>query len=217
MRLSLDRVLVVDVEATCWDGPPPEGMVSEIIEIGLCELAPATGERGARRSIMVRPERSTVSPFCTELTTITPRMAAAGVSFGEACDVLRGQYRARQRVWASWGEYDRAQFTRQCEATGTAYPFGNRHLNVKTLFSLAHGLDRELGMAGALAHAGRPLEGTLPQALEAWEVPPSAAPTTPGTSRACWPPSSAAAGRPGSPGGFRTSGRKGMRVEHPSA
>ncbi|MFE2626194.1 DNA polymerase III, partial [Streptomyces caelestis] len=26
---------VVDVEATCWEGQPPPGQVSEIIEIGL--------------------------------------------------------------------------------------------------------------------------------------------------------------------------------------
>ena len=33
---KLDQILVVDVESTCWDGPPPEGEESEIIEVGLC-------------------------------------------------------------------------------------------------------------------------------------------------------------------------------------
>ncbi|WP_435858412.1 exonuclease domain-containing protein [Streptomyces milbemycinicus] len=134
-RLRLDRVLVVDVEATCWDGPAPEGMESEIIEIGLCELDVATGERPVRRSLMVRPERSTVSPFCTELTTITPEQAAAGIGFAEACEILRDEHGAGHRVWASWGEYDRAQFTRQSSATNIRYPFGTRHLNVKNLTS----------------------------------------------------------------------------------
>jgi inhibitor of KinA sporulation pathway (predicted exonuclease) len=171
MRLLLDRVLVVDVEATCWDGPAPEGMVSEIIEIGVCELEVASGERLARRGIMVRPEHSAVSPFCTELTTITPRQAAAGVSFAEACAVLRSEYRSRQRVWGSWGNYDRSQFSRQCERTGTPSPFGSRHLNIKTLYSLTHALDRELGMAEALAHAGRELEGTHHRGVDdAWNI-----------------------------------------------
>jgi len=34
----LDQVLVIDIEATCWEGPPPEGLESEIIEIGICPL-----------------------------------------------------------------------------------------------------------------------------------------------------------------------------------
>ena len=38
MARKLDRILVVDVEATCWEGDPPPGQTSEIIEIGLCVL-----------------------------------------------------------------------------------------------------------------------------------------------------------------------------------
>jgi inhibitor of KinA sporulation pathway (predicted exonuclease) len=171
MRPLLDRVVVVDVEATCWDGPAPAGMVSEIIEIGLCELDVSTGERSARRGIMVRPERSTVSAFCTGLTTITPEQAAAGVPFAEACATLRAEHRSARRVWASWGEYDRRQFTRQCAATGVPYPFGTRHLNVKTLFSLVHGLDPEPGMVGALRHVGLELVGTHHRGIDdAWNI-----------------------------------------------
>jgi inhibitor of KinA sporulation pathway (predicted exonuclease) len=69
----LDHVLVIDVESTCWDGPPPEGQRGEIIEIGVCALDVGSLERQERRSVLVRPENSEVSPFCTELTTITRR------------------------------------------------------------------------------------------------------------------------------------------------
>ena len=34
MARKLDRILVVDIEATCWEGNPPPGQTSEIIEIG---------------------------------------------------------------------------------------------------------------------------------------------------------------------------------------
>ncbi|WBB62250.1 exonuclease domain-containing protein [Streptomyces sp. WMMC500] len=167
----LDRVLVVDVEATCWEGEPPAGMAPEIIEIGLCELDVPTGERVSRRSVLVRPERSEVSAFCTRLTTLTPEQVAAGVPFAEACALLRREYGSRQRVWASWGDYDRRQFERQCTAAGVAYPFGRRHVNAKTLYALAHGLGREPGMAEALAHAGRELEGTHHRGVDdAWNI-----------------------------------------------
>ena len=160
MARRLDQILVVDVEATCWAGAPPPSEDSEIIEIGVCPLDVATGQRLGKRSILVRPERSRVSPFCTQLTTITPEMAAGGVAFAEACRILKKEYDAPDRLWASYGDYDRSQFERQCKATGVGYPFGKSHLNVKTLFALSHGLPHEVGMAEALALLGRPLEGT---------------------------------------------------------
>ena len=47
------------------------GQVSEIIEIGLAVVDLAAGERVAKHKIMVRPERSTVSELCTQLTGLT--------------------------------------------------------------------------------------------------------------------------------------------------
>ncbi|MEU0933246.1 MULTISPECIES: 3'-5' exonuclease [unclassified Embleya] len=167
----MDLLVVIDVEATCWDGPPPEGQHGEIIEIGVATLDIATGERDANRGILVRPTHSTVGAFCTELTTLTQAKVATGRSFAEACALLRTEFRTHQRVWASWGEYDRQQFERQCAAEGVPYPFGTRHLNAKSLYSLAHGLDRELGMAAALEHAGLPQEGTHHRGVDdAWNI-----------------------------------------------
>ena len=31
MARKLDRILVVDVEATCWEGDPPPGQIREIL------------------------------------------------------------------------------------------------------------------------------------------------------------------------------------------
>lgn len=158
--IALDHVLVVDVESTCWEGSPPPGEVSEIIEIGICPLEVASGERGERRSVLVRPSRSAVSPFCTRLTTLTAEQVAGGISFAEACAVLRKEFRSDRRVWASYGDYDRKMFERQCKDMGVGYPFGPRHVNVKTLFALAHALPREVGMAEAVRIAGHELDGT---------------------------------------------------------
>ncbi len=160
MARRLDRVIVVDVESTCWEGEPPSGQESEIIEIGLCPLEVASGELQETRSILVRPERSSVSDFCTRLTTLTQEQVDSGISFEEACALLRREYRTTERVWASYGDYDRKQFERQCRAVGLPYPFGSRHLNVKSLFAIVHALPREAGMNEALAMMGLTLEGT---------------------------------------------------------
>lgn len=155
----MSLINVVDVEATCWAGQPPPGQVNEIIEVGLTVVDLDAGTRLAKHRIMVRPRRSTVSDFCTELTGITPAEAAEGVTFAEACKQLATEHDAHTRPWASWGDYDRNQFTRQCAHTNTEYPFGHDHTNAKIRFTEAHGLRKRPGMAQALEIAGLPLEG----------------------------------------------------------
>ncbi|MFG2837654.1 exonuclease domain-containing protein [Streptomyces zaomyceticus] len=150
---------VVDVEATCWEGERPPGAVSEIIEIGLTVVDPAAGERVSRHRILVRPARSRVSAFCTELTGLTQEEVDTGLDFAAACRLLATTYEAGTRPWASWGDYDRNQFTHQCRVTGTRYPFGRHHTNAKAVFTEAYGLRRRPGMARALEFAGLPLEG----------------------------------------------------------
>ena len=155
----LDHIVVVDIESTCWEGRSPAGQESEIIEIGACLLNPASGERSDKESILVRPHISSVSDYCTRLTTLTPDLVAGGVPFDEACSVLIHRFRSRERVWASYGDYDRKQFERQCRRDGVVYPFSSGHINVKTLFALSCSLAREEGMSGALHRLGLPLEG----------------------------------------------------------
>jgi inhibitor of KinA sporulation pathway (predicted exonuclease) len=150
---------VVDVEATCWAGEPPPGQSAEIIEIGLTVVDPARRARLDRHRILVRPERSAVGEFCTELTGLTQADVDAGVSFAEACEILTAEHATTRRGWASWGDYDRRQFEYQCAATPAAYPFGLRHLDAKARFAHAYRLTRPVGMAHALALAGLPLEG----------------------------------------------------------
>ena len=160
MPKKLDHVIDVDVESTCWDGSPPPGEVSEIIEVGVCPLELSTGRRLEKRSILVRPKQSHVSAFCTQLTTLTPDQVDRGVTFTEACEILRKEYQTRERVWASYGDYDRTMFQKQCDATRVPYPFGPRHINVKTLFAISRGLPQEIGAAEAVALMGMPFEGT---------------------------------------------------------
>ena len=150
---------VVDVEATCWRGVPPPGQPFEIIEIGLTVIDVAERRRVGRHRVLVRPERSTVSEFCTELTGLTQEEVDSGVSFAEACRALRADFRTDSRVWASWGDYDRKQFERQCAATEVEYPFGSRHINAKAVFGQSRGWSKGCGMKQALEAAGLPLEG----------------------------------------------------------
>ncbi|MFH1038179.1 MAG: 3'-5' exonuclease [PVC group bacterium] len=130
MSKLLDQIIVVDVEATCWEGKAPDEQVNEIIEIGICPLEISTGKRLGKESILVRPDHSTVSEFCTHFTTLTQEQVNKGMSFEAACGVLREKYITRKRTWASYGEYDRNQFQRQCRLFGVEYPFQSNNIEV---------------------------------------------------------------------------------------
>ncbi len=63
MAKLLDKIVIIDIEATCWEGKPPEGMESDIIEVGACLLDVNTGEISESKGILVKPERSVISLF----------------------------------------------------------------------------------------------------------------------------------------------------------
>jgi inhibitor of KinA sporulation pathway (predicted exonuclease) len=162
---------VIDVEATCWTGAPPRGETSEIIEIGLCVIDTLARERVEKHRLLVRPARSKVSAFCTELTGLTQGEVDTGISYAEACEILTRDHHADSRPWVSWGDYDRNQFQRQCVSFGVRYPFGSRHTNAKAVFADAYGLRRRPGMARALEVAELPLEGRHHSgADDAWNI-----------------------------------------------
>jgi inhibitor of KinA sporulation pathway (predicted exonuclease) len=157
---KFDKIVIVDVESTCWEGGTPAGQISEIIEIGICTLDLHSGAIEQNEGILIKPQDSTVSDFCTQLTTITPDMVENGISFAEACTKLETEYLSKNRVWASYGAYDHTMFVNQCSRLKIPYPFSNKHINVKTLFSLKSRMSKEVGMSGALRQLGFELEGT---------------------------------------------------------
>ncbi|WP_298139644.1 3'-5' exonuclease [Flavobacterium sp.] len=158
---TTDKIIIIDLEATCWQVPVPQGQENEIIEIGLAVLDTLTGTISKNKGILIKPQRSKVSPFCTELTTITQELLdSKGVSFQEAIDQLVDEYQPDLYTWASYGQYDLNMLKKQCNSFGVLYPMGDEHINVKVLFSDVYGLQKPTGMNGALHMLNLPLEGT---------------------------------------------------------
>jgi inhibitor of KinA sporulation pathway (predicted exonuclease) len=171
MENRLDQILVIDLESTCWQGQPPPGQRSEIIEIGLCMLDVHTLRRLEARSMILRPEQSQVSDYCTSLTTLTPADVAAGISLREACRILHDEYAAGRRLWASFGDYDRKKFEDECRMKHVAYPFGDAHLNVKNLFAIVYRLPHEVELDRVLDLLGWSMEGTYHRGdADAWNI-----------------------------------------------
>lgn len=171
MAKLFDQMLVIDVESTCWQGPPPRGQLSEIIEIGICTVDLKNLERLEKRAIMVKPVRSRVSEFCTSLTTLTNDDVVGAGSLADAVSILKKEYRALDRLWGSWGDYDRRQFEIVCRELTVPYPFGRSHLNIKTLYAIAHQDIAEIGLDIACQRIGMTMEGTHHRGVDdAWNI-----------------------------------------------
>ncbi|NEO43153.1 MAG: exonuclease domain-containing protein [Moorea sp. SIO4A3] len=156
-KLELHKVLVVDIESTCWSDDIPTGEVSEVIEFGFClvdlnETDPLVSES---QSILVKPRYSGVSKFCTDLTSLTQeRLDKEGVTMNQACEDLIITHGSRKFVWASWGDYDKVQTTKHCNLVGSRYPFSDKHINISLLFAIAMGSTQEYTVKGALSKIG---------------------------------------------------------------
>jgi len=155
-----DKVVVVDIEATCWEPREEQGdQPSEIIEIGVCVLDAKTLDISRKHSYIIRPTHSQISEFCTQLTGHTWKSVKGGMRLDHACNRLAKEYGTKNRIWASWGDSDRLHFRAECEAKGASYPFGEAHINVSDLFALAMGSSTRISVTNALGMLGKTFEG----------------------------------------------------------
>lgn len=179
MGANLSTILILDVEATCWETDPDHAggelqgdQPQEVIEIGAAALDVKTRSVYQIASIVVRPRHSQVSRFCTALTGWTPAaVAEQGVDIVDALARLQHDFKlTRHHVWGSYGEFDRCKLSSRAGPGDLRHLYGldaavnpidqlRAHLNIKTLMALKHSLRRELGMAAALRFYGLELVG----------------------------------------------------------
>jgi inhibitor of KinA sporulation pathway (predicted exonuclease) len=161
------RFVVVDLEATCWEGPKKLA-ANETIEIGSVCYEIDIGIIDEFQSF-VRPTESLVlSDFCKELTHIQQEDVDGAPSFPEALEkfhrwaeghapyILDAPY-----ILAAWGAYDQKQLREDCARNGVRYPFGGggRYVNLKQAFANIRNV-RPCGMSMALRQCQLPLLGT---------------------------------------------------------
>jgi inhibitor of KinA sporulation pathway (predicted exonuclease) len=162
-------ILVVDLEATCANDGSVAPAAMEIIEIGAV-WATADGAVLERFQSFVRPLQGPIlTPFCIELTGIRQSDIDAAPYFPVAARMLR-RFAERRReagsVWASWGDYDRKQFARDCARHGTENPLQLRHENARGIFTSRQHIGKDVSLAMACELARIKLEGRYHRALD---------------------------------------------------
>lgn len=158
MGRKLDKIVMVDVESTCWRGQPPTGQMNEIIEVGICSINIDDLSISDKNSYIVKPTYSIVSDFCTELTGLTQEIVDNGETFANICNKIQNEYGSRSRIWVSYGEYDKNQFKKCCRIFDVEYPFSDMHWNLKAMASIFYGW-KEMGMDKLLDKLGIKMDG----------------------------------------------------------
>jgi inhibitor of KinA sporulation pathway (predicted exonuclease) len=156
-----DRILFIDVEMTCWDGPAPEGQFPEVIEIGVAELDLATLEITRSQSYLVTPVVSKISPYCIDLTGITPEeMRRRGRPLKEISARIVKDFGSRSKQWMSWGP-DRRAIDRDHAAKGVPPTFSAAFVDMGLEFKHSLGQSRGIGLTRAMQLYGLERTGRI--------------------------------------------------------
>ena len=167
MAKELDKIYIVDIEATCWKEKEPDGQISEIIQVGIVELNLPSGSISSKVDYNIRPQYSEVSEFCTELTGITPEELEGEKNFSQVYDMIKERFpHLEDYTWASYGDYDRKGFKEMSDLHKIPYLFGRTHINIKNLFALKWRLNKEVGLKNALKILNKKLVGQHHNALD---------------------------------------------------
>ena len=154
------RLLIVDLEATCWEHSAPAP--NEIIEIGAVAYAVSAVGSGALADFQtfVKPcLQPTLSDFCKSLTSIRQAEVDRAPSFPEAlASLCEWAEPYSPFTLSAWGNYDRKQFEHECALHEVEFPFSG-YVNLKQAFARLQGI-RPCGMKAALRLARLPLLGT---------------------------------------------------------
>ena len=117
------RLIICDLEATCWDSVEQTQSIDqmEIIEIGAVYVDQSGGVLD-RFQCFIRPDKNPVlSDFCTRLTGIAQCDVDRAPGFRQATQNFDAWLASHSwDAWASWGNYDRKQFSIEYQRHGVA-------------------------------------------------------------------------------------------------
>ena len=172
------RYLVIDLEATCFDGSSSVDRYAqdisiskdqmEIIEIGAV-WSTQEGEVIEKFQSFVRPILNPkLNVFCQDLTTISQYDIDQAETYAEVAPKLRDfstLYRNAE-FWGSWGKFDLSQIESESLRHQIDMPITLPHVNLKRQFAKLNKIGKEVGTKRALSMAKIPLAGTHHRALD---------------------------------------------------
>ncbi len=147
--------IIYDLEATCWETPPP-GYVQETIEIGAFKVN-AFGEIRGKFNRFVRPSvHPNLSLFCRELTGILQEDVNRADYFPEVIEEFRDWARVGEEsyVLCSWGSFDKKMFILDCNLHRLESEWVEKHANLKEQYRAMRRMKNGIGLKKAVEKEG---------------------------------------------------------------
>ena len=164
MIRDISKVLCVDTEHSCYaDGIFPHGETSDIIQIGWCWLLLPSLEITKPQMLYVKPTRSHISEYCTDLTGITHKQVVNAPPLAQVCQTLINKHGTKARPWMTWG-YDIEGLKKECQDLGANFPFSESYINAQDLASIILGLPLRMGLDASIRLLNMSFNGTHHQA-----------------------------------------------------
>ncbi len=143
--------IIYDLEATCWENPPP-GFIQETIEIGAYRVN-QFGEVRGKFNRFVRPVvHPTLSPFCRNLTTINQEDVNRAKTFPDVIEEFQqwAYIHEDEYVLCSWGNFDRRLFAADCRLHRLDDDWTEKHANLKEQYRIKKRMKKGVGMRKAI-------------------------------------------------------------------
>lgn len=142
--------IVIDLEATCWEDAQFQKENSEIIEIGVSLVDFSTKSIIKSKRYLIKPKKSTVSEYCTNLTGITQdQLNKEGLDLTKASKMIRQDFNPTNIAWGGWGD-DLTALKKACESQNAVFPFSSSYTDIGFLYSLSKGESKKWNLENAL-------------------------------------------------------------------
>jgi inhibitor of KinA sporulation pathway (predicted exonuclease) len=164
------KVVIFDLEATCWNKSEKKQPISEIIEIGAVKLDENLNVIEEFQKFVKPTLNGKLSFFCKNLTKINQKDVNDAETFNFAI-LDFSKFVSDSDYLFSWGFYDRKQIEKEIFVKGTLKHFNkdihhlmslleSKHFSLKHIFGEIFGMSKSPGMSNALKMIGKTLEGT---------------------------------------------------------
>lgn len=160
--MTKDKLIVLDLEATCSHDNRISRSNMETIEIGVAVVQLETFEMIDTFQLYIHPVVTpTLTNFCTELTGIAQETVDGAQTFGMAIENYRTWLASFTDMvaWCSWGNYDKGQLELDyARHNVTDLHMNLPHFNLKNMFGEAV-QQKRMGLGRAIKYVGAKFEG----------------------------------------------------------
>ncbi|MGE5356138.1 MAG: exonuclease domain-containing protein [Deltaproteobacteria bacterium] len=152
--------IVLDLEATCWRGKPPNG-INEVIEIGAVKIN-AYGEVKGLFSKLIKPIVNPVlSGFCKKLTGISQEQINTADSFVKVIEEFQDfiDYDNHDYTLYSWGNNDKAFLSSNCTLHNLDFEWLDPFIDMHKKYLSLNGNKKKSGLKHIVESEGFEFEG----------------------------------------------------------